>query len=76
MQGHYTDHRVTYLTKVYHFLALFIGCGVVQWLVVWQCQQKDKCSIKWTIVASFSAYLTVLTVEMCSQYFEVEMDIR
>ena len=29
------------VTTVYRLLLLFIGCGVVEWLVVWQCQQKN-----------------------------------
>ena len=30
------------ITTVYHFLALFMGCWVVEWLVLWQCQQNGN----------------------------------
>ena len=27
---------------VYHFLAVFMGCGVVEWLVLWHCQHNGN----------------------------------
>ena len=39
--SHYKSKMVRHnVITVYHLLALFMGGGVVEWLVEWQCQQK------------------------------------